>query len=57
MTRYTTTGNTRFWEHRPSDHIRGNRLHWHGPLIPLEDKRGLLSRLSTLFGKDLHHGG
>lgn len=34
-----TTGNSRPWEHRPSDHRAGMRGYWHGRLEPLEPPR------------------
>lgn len=42
-------GNSRPWEHRPSDHRAGMRRHWHGPIEPMpEPGRDIFE---TLFAK------
>lgn len=45
-----TNGNSRPWEHRPSDHRAGMRGYWHGRLEPMPEPgrdifEGLFARL------------
>lgn len=41
-----TNGNSRPWEHRPSDHRAGMRGYWHGRLEPMQAPRtGLFAKL------------
>ena len=41
---YHTTGNAKPWQHRPSDHLLGNRAHWYGRIQPM-DEPSFLARL------------
>jgi len=42
--RIHTHGSDRPWQQRPSDHLLGDRRHWHGPIVGLEEP-GFLRRL------------
>jgi hypothetical protein len=44
---YRTEGNSKPWQHRPSDHLLGNRLYIHGPIQPMQPP----SWWERLFGR------
>lgn len=47
---YRTSGNSRPWETRQSDHVLGNRLHWHGPIQGMDYGRpGFVRRIFGAF--------